>query len=178
MRYLDDAELEELAARLFASYDEGWAGDAPLTDELIARVEADLGYRLPEDYIALMRRRNGGLLACSVFSYMENDRNGRPCACELLVRGISGIGFQNPCALCGEMGSRFWEAPGNWNYPHIGIYFAEEDSGHGLYALDYRDCGQSGEPSVVNIYHEGFKITRLADNFADFVRRLRSDIAE
>ena len=47
MRSLDDAELEELAARLFVSYDEGWAGDAPLTDELIARVEADLGYRLP-----------------------------------------------------------------------------------------------------------------------------------
>ena len=30
-----------------------------------------------------------------------------------------------------------------------------------------------GEPAVINIYHEGFKITRLADNFADFVRNLR-----
>ena len=173
MPYLSSAELDELATHLFAGYDEGWAGDTPVTEQLIAQTEAELGYKLPADYIALMRLHNGGLLARSVFSYLETDQNGKEYACELLVRGISGMGFKNACALCGEMGSRFWEDPANWNYPHIGIYFAEEESGHGLYALDYRECGPDGEPAVINIYHEGFKITRLADNFADFVRNLR-----
>ena len=32
----------------------------PVTDEMIQSVEEELGYKLPESYIALMRQHNGG----------------------------------------------------------------------------------------------------------------------
>ena len=42
---------------------------APLTDELIARVEAHLGYKLPLSYIELMKgERNGGYLRRNTIS--------------------------------------------------------------------------------------------------------------
>lgn len=142
----------------------------PLTDPLIAQTEGK-GCKLPTDYVALTRLCNGGLLMRNISRYLETDRSGKEYACELLVRSISGIGWGKPNALCGARGSRFWEASANWNYPHIGIYLAEEGS-HGLFALDCRCCGPSGEPTVVSMYHNGSRITRLADNFADFVRNL------
>jgi len=171
MRYLSDAELEGLAAHLFENYDEGWAGDMLLTDLLIAQTEGK-GCKLPADYVALTRLCNGGLLVRNIPRNLETDRSGKEYACELLARDIRSIGWGKPNALCGARGSHFWEAPANWNYPHIGIYFAKEDGSHGLFALDCRFCGPSSEPTVVNMYHNGSVITRLADNFADFVQNL------
>lgn len=172
MRYLSDVELEGQAAHLFENYGEGWAGDMPLTDLLIAQTEGT-GCKLPADYVALTCLCNGGLLVRNISRYLETDRSGKEYACELLVRSINGIGWgNNPNALCGARGSRFWEAPANWNYPHIGIYFAKEGGSHGLFALDCRCCGPRGESTVVNMYHNGSIITHLADNFADFVRKL------
>ena len=98
------AELADFAANLFVNYDEGFEGDTPLTDEIIARVEEELGYSLPIDYIALMRQKNGGSLKRCFFRYTDTDGY----ECELIVRGIYGIGFANNNALCGQMGSRFF----------------------------------------------------------------------
>lgn len=36
-------------------------GDGHPSNQLIASVEAELGYRLPTSYVALMRTRNGGM---------------------------------------------------------------------------------------------------------------------
>ena len=83
------AELADFATNLFVNYDEGFEGDTPLTDELIARVEEELGYSLPIDYIALMRLKNGGSLKRCFFRYTDTDGY----ECELIVRGIYGIGF-------------------------------------------------------------------------------------
>ena len=113
-------ELADFAANLFVNYDEGFEGDTPLTDEIIARVEEELGYSLPIDYIALMRLKNGGSLKRYFFRYTDTDGY----ECELMVRGIYGIGFTNNNALCGKMGSRFLEDPKNHALPHIGIYVA------------------------------------------------------
>ena len=84
-------------------------------------------------------------------------------------------GFANNNALCGQMGSRFLEDSKNHALPHIGVYFAEEDSGHGFFALDYRNINADGEPSVINIYLDNFHEEYIADSFADFVRRLTAD---
>ena len=165
------AELADFATNLFVNYDEGFEGDTPLTDEIIARVEEELGYSLPIDYIALMRLKNGGSLKRCFFRYADTDGY----ECELIVRGIYGIGFANNNALCGQMGSRFLEDSKNHALPHIGVYFAEEDSGHGFFALDYRNINADGEPSVINIYLDNFHEEYIADSFADFVRRLTAD---
>ena len=156
---------------LFADYDEGFHSTQAVTPERIAQVEAALGYPLPASYIALMTLHNGGSLNRYIYRYSEEDGGES----ELLVRGISGIGFDGDSTLCGACGSRFWEDPDNWGYPPIGIYFAEEDSGHGLFALDYRNLPADDEPPVVNIYHDSMTITRIAANFAEFVRRLSGD---
>ncbi len=41
------AELADFAANLFVNYDEGFEGDTPLTDEIIARVEEDWAILCP-----------------------------------------------------------------------------------------------------------------------------------
>ena len=156
---------------LFADYDEGFHSTQAVTPERIAQVEAALGYPLPASYIALMTLHNGGSLNRYIYRYPEEDGSES----ELLVHDISGIGFDGDSTLCGACGSRFWEDPDNWGYPPIGIYFAEEDSGHGLFALDYRNLPADDEPPVVNIYHDGMTITRIAAHFAEFVRRLSGD---
>lgn len=168
---LSKTELTELAANLFDSYDEGFEGDTPLTDSIIARAEAELGYKLPADYTALMRLKNGGSLKRRFFRYADEDGT----ECGLMVRGLCGIGFANTFALCGEMGNRFLEDPENHTLPHVGIYFAEEDNGHGFFALDYRNIGANGEPPVINIYQDDLTEEYIADSFADFVRRLTED---
>jgi len=84
---------------------------------------------------------------------------------EMLKLGASGV----------QMGSRFLEDSKNHALPHIGVYFAEEDSGHGFFALDYRNINADGEPSVINIYLDNFHEEYIADSFADFVRRLTAD---
>ena len=48
------------------AYTEPWP-----SDELIGRVEADLGYRLPAFYVALMRTRNGGVPVNTCFPTTE-----------------------------------------------------------------------------------------------------------
>ena len=168
---LSKTELTELAANLFDSYDEGFEGDTPLTDSIIARAEVELGYKLPADYTALMRLKNGGNLKRRLFHYTDEDG----AQCSLMVRSLYGIGFTNDSALCGEMGSRFLEDPENHALPHVGIYFAEEDNGHGFFALDYRNIGANGEPPVINIYQDDLTEEYIADSFADFVRRLTED---
>ncbi len=168
---LSKTELTELAANLFDSYDEGFEGDTPLTDSIIARAEVELGYKLPADYTALMRLKNGGNLKRRLFHYTDEDG----AQCSLMVRSLYGIGFTNDSALCGEMGSRFLEDPENHALPHVGIYFAEEDNGHGFFALDYRNIGANGEPPVINIYQDDLTEEYIADSFAGFVRRLTED---
>ena len=78
-----------------------------------------------------------------------------------------------PCAV--KWVAVFLEDPKNHALPHIGVYFAEEDSGHGFFALDYRNINADGEPSVINIYLDNFHEEYIADSFADFVRRLTAD---
>jgi len=168
---LSKTELTELAANLFDSYDEGFEGDTPLTDSIIARAEVELGYKLPADYTALMRLKNGGNLKRRLFHYTDEDG----AQCSLMVRSLYGIDFTNDSALCGEMGSRFLEDPENHALPHVGIYFAEEDNGHGFFALDYRNIGANGEPPVINIYQDDLTEEYIADSFAGFVRRLTED---
>ena len=51
------------------------------------------------------------------------------------------------------MNSQFWID--EWGHPPIGIYFADcPSAGHDMIALDYRDCGKSGEPCVVHVDQE------------------------
>lgn len=147
---------------------EKYTGSVPTVDE-IASVEAELGYRLPAAYKALMAQRNGGMLTRNAFpnSLM---RDWTPAAYS--VESIYGMDRSKEYSLCGSMGSRFWMD--EWRYPSIGVVIGDTISaGHQMIVLDYSDCGPQGEPCVVSIDQESdYEISYLADNFAQFIRSL------
>ena len=151
--------------------EETYSGGYP-TDELVASVEAELGFRLPASYVALMRMRNGGMPrntccpAPSRTTWAEDH---------VALTAIMGIDREKECSLAGRSGSRFLVE--EWGYPEFGVYFADCPSAdHDMIAFDYRDCGPEGEPRVVHVDQEvGYRITVLAPDFVSFVQALRPE---
>lgn len=139
------------------------------SDELIASIEQELGYKLPESYIWLMKQHNGGLPTKTCFptnsptSWAEDH---------IAITGIFGISKDKSFSLCGELGSQFMID--EWEYPPIGVAICDcPSAGHDMIFLDYRECGSQGEPKVVHIDQEfDYHITPLADNFEEFIRGL------
>lgn len=146
--------------------------EEPPTTELIAKVEGELGYKLPESYIWLMKQHNGGVPVNTCYptnmatSWAEDH---------IAITGIMGIGYNKSYSLCGDLGSQFMID--EWGYPNIGVAICDcPSAGHDMIFLDYRECGPQGEPKVVHIDQEGdYEITILADNFEDFIRGLVHD---
>ena len=144
----------------------------PPSDELIARVEEELGYKLPAAYIWLMKQHNGGIPVNTCYPCDEPT-----CWAEdhVAITGIFGIGREKSCSLCGELGSQFMID--EWEYPAIGVAICDcPSAGHDMIFLDYRVCGPQGEPAVVHVDQENdYKITHLADSFEEFVRGLEHE---
>ena len=144
----------------------------PPSDELIASVEEELGYKLPAAYIWLMKQHNGGIPVNTCYPCDEPT-----CWAEdhVAITGIFGIGREKSCSLCGELGSQFMID--EWEYPAIGVAICDcPSAGHDMIFLDYRVCGPQGEPAVVHVDQENdYKITHLADSFEEFVRGLEHE---
>ena len=138
----------------------------PPSDELIASVEEELGYKLPAAYIWLMKQHNGGIPVNTCYPCDEPT-----CWAEdhVAITGIFGIGREKSCSLCGELGSQFMID--EWEYPAIGVAICDcPSAGHDMIFLDYRACGPQGEPAVVHVDQENdYKITHLADSFEEFI---------
>ncbi|WP_107837805.1 SMI1/KNR4 family protein [Metasolibacillus meyeri] len=143
--------------------------EASPTPEIIASIEQELGYKLPADYIWLMQQQNGGIPVNTCFptvmptSWAEDH---------VAITGIMGIGREKTYSLCGELGSNFMLE--EWGYPNIGVVIADcPSAGHDVIMLDYRACGNDGEPAVVHVDQEDdYYITFLAPNFATFIAGL------
>ena len=144
----------------------------PPSDELIASVEEELGYKLPAAYIWLMKQHNGGIPVNTCYPCDEPT-----CWADdhVAITGIFGIGREKNCSLCGEMGSQFMID--EWEYPAIGVAICDcPSAGHDMIFLDYRACGPQGEPAVVHVDQENdYKITHLADSFEEFIRGLEHE---
>ncbi|MCI3203094.1 immunity protein Imm33 domain-containing protein [Faecalibacterium prausnitzii] len=142
------------------------------SDELIASVEEELGYKLPAAYIWLMKQHNGGIPVNTCYPCDEPT-----CWADdhVAITGIFGIGREKSCSLCGELGSQFMID--EWEYPAIGVAICDcPSAGHDMIFLDYRVCGPQGEPAVVHVDQENdYKITHLADSFEEFVRGLEHE---
>lgn len=143
---------------------------APPSAELIASIEAELGYKLPAAYIWLMQQQNGGIpvnTCCSAPSPTSWAHD------HVAITGIFGIGREKSYSLCGSLGSQFMIE--EWGYPDIGVAICDcPSAGHDMIFLDYRKCGPQGEPEVVHVDQEfDYTITKLASNFEEFIRKLR-----
>lgn len=167
MAIFDPTELEGLfddSAFGFEKYTE----PAP-SDDLVAEVESELGYRLPAAYVELCRVRNGGTLQRGCF-----PTTGVHVWAEdhVAVTGLYAIGRTATWSLLGDLGSPFMQA--EWGYPDIGVCFAgTPTAGHSEFMFDYRACGPQGEPAVVVVDQEDdYRISFIAPDFQTFIRGL------
>ncbi len=148
--------------------------DERLTSSVLADIELELGYKLPASYVELAAQQNGGV------PLRTFHRTATPTSWSrdhVALTGIYSIGRSKPSSLCGTFSTQFWiEA---WDYPAIGVYFADcPSAGHDMFCLDYRNCGKSGEPTVVHVDQErDFAITLVAPTFELFVRGLQDETA-
>lgn len=143
-----------------------------LTDELLAAIEGELGYKLPGAYVELIKVQNGGI---PVNTNHRTQEATSWSADHIAIAGIYGINKSKRYSLGGEFGSQFWIEM--WEYPPIGVYFCDcPSAGHDMICLDYRLCGPQGEPQVVHVDQEfDFKITFVAENFERFIRGLEPE---
>lgn len=107
---------------------------APPTEEMIEETERELGYKLPESYIWLMKQHNGGIpfnvcFPCDEPTSWADDH--------VAITGIMGVDKDKIYSLCGQLGSRFMIE--EWGYPDIGVAICDCPSvGHDMIFLDYR----------------------------------------
>jgi hypothetical protein len=79
--------------------------DRPPSQALILSVEAELGYRLPASYVAVMRLHNGGMPRNTCCPSPNRTTWAED---HVAVHGIMGIGREKQYSLAGDGGSRFW----------------------------------------------------------------------
>ncbi len=142
---------------------------APSTDEMFAKAEQALGYKLPESYKWLMKQHNGGMVKRVLFRlpFPVPDQSD-----EIGITGIYGVDPAKEYSITGSNGNQF--IIDEWEYPKIGIAFCDTSScWNDMIFLDYRKCGPEGEPEVVRIDQEdNDAITYLAGDFESFIRGL------
>lgn len=148
----------------------------PLTEEMVARAERRLGYKLPTSYLEVLRVRNGGMLHRRLFRRPAYD--GQP-AYDFGVFNLYGIG--EPAGIDADEFNVNGEATGEclsealirgWNFPNVGVVISF--GGHAGYLLDYSLCGPSGEPRIIWAHSERQPVEAfdVAPDFATFIEGL------
>lgn len=132
-----------------------------LTDELIARAEKTLGYRLPESYKELLRFQNGGAIS--------------PELDESWLSAIYGIA-PDPDSFYG-LEAMFDNWKNEWEYPDVGIPFGETQSaGHDMYYMDFRHTDENGEPRIIRIDNEmDNEVFIVAPDLVSFIKIILSN---
>ena len=137
-----------------------------LTEGMVAEVERGLGYRLPADYVGLLRVKNGGTPrrqchATSGTSWSDNH-----------VRVMSLFGIGGRWGIDSEeFGTRRMIEQGG--FPEIGIIVGwTPTAGHDAIMLDYSECDADGEPRVVLMDAESGEWQVLAAGFGAFLEGL------
>lgn len=164
---LDDMDLDDFWED--SDYAREQYVEGPVTAELVASVERELGFVLPRSYVELMRSQNGGIPKKTCFP--TETRTGW-AEDHVAITGIMGIGRTKTYSLLGRLGSAFMQE--EWGYPSFGVCVCDcPSAGHDMIMLDYRECGPEGEPTVVHVDQEcDFEVTFLAADFETFIRGL------
>lgn len=140
-----------------------------ITEEMVKYAENQLGYKLPESYIYLLKQRNGGMpnrVCCPTNKRTSWSDN------HIQINAIFGIDETKHYSI---FNTPFWID--EWEYPDVGIAICDcPSAGHDMVFLDYRECGPQGEPKVVHIDQEwDCRITLLAENFEEFITALKTE---
>lgn len=161
--------LEPLFDRDPAVVNEPDCEGPPLTDEMVAAAELALGVKLPEAYIDLMRRCNGGYTHDAAFPTTRATGWAPDHVPVDVIFGIPGLG--DPGRFDTGAGILVTEYMiEEWGLPS-GLVLLNGD-GHWWIALDYRHSGVVGPPTVVWIDVDRGEDLQLAPSFEDFVNGL------
>ena len=115
-----------------------------ITEGHLARFREQRGLRLPDEYVELLKLQNGGLLRNTLW-IAEND-----CRSENRMTSIAGIG-PDQCDGCLDILDRVRPIEDKQGDDVSALFVLLYYSPYKFTALDYRDCGPEGEPSVVKI---------------------------
>ena len=124
----------------------------PLTARAIASAEREIGYRLPVEYLGLLRKQNGGYIR---YSLPDSPHDS-----------IAGIGPHFPSLTQFD-----WdECQDHVSFPLRGLVPFDGD-GHWHLCLDYRK--DPATPAVTYVDVECDDQSRIAESFADYLAMLR-----
>ncbi len=129
----------------------------PLTAAAVKSAEEKLGYKLPADYLSLLKRQNGGYIRYSLPEMVHDT--------------IAGIGPHFP-SLTGF----------DWDECQEHVSFALEGlvpfdgDGHWHLCLDYRR--NRNAPAVTYVDIEGDEESKISNSFAEYLSKLRLDVEE
>jgi hypothetical protein len=128
-----------------------------LTDAAVAKAEAKIGYKLPADYLNLLRMQNGGYIRYSLPEKVHNT--------------IAGIGPRFP-SLENFDWSECQELVG---FPLDGLVPFDGD-GHWHLCLDYRRCKDA--PAVTYVDIECDHEAPVAASFTEYLTKLQLDVGD
>jgi hypothetical protein len=129
----------------------------PLTAQAVASAEHQIGYKLPAEYVRLLKEQNGGYIRFSL-----------P---EMVHDSIAGIGPHFPSLT----GFDWDECQEHVSFPLQGLVPFDGD-GHWHLCLDYRE--NSDAPSITHADIECDRESRIADSFADYLAMLQLDVGD
>ncbi|MEU1478046.1 SMI1/KNR4 family protein [Streptomyces sp. NPDC001668] len=147
-------------------WDEGRYGGQPrLTDAVVQDAERRLGVRLPVSLLEVLRVRNGGAVAES-WNAFPTEVPTSWSQDHVPLDEMMGIGRQDGRLSLLDTPYLVEE----WDLPSPVVLLSGD--GHCWIALDYRVCGERGEPSVIWFDVDDGTELPLAADFRTFVERL------
>lgn len=148
--------------------------EAKASPRMIQEAEQQLGYRLPADYLELIKTQNGGKPKKNYFPVKAHAKWPDEY---VEIMGICGVGGKWGVDSA-QLGSKFFIR--EWGYPDIGVIVGHGPSaGHDAIMLDYSASGSEGEPRVVHVDVESGDqpvIRVLAETFSLFLKGLVSAV--
>jgi hypothetical protein len=143
----------------------------PLTDAMVLDAERLLGVRLPSALLELLRVQNGGGVA-EAWDSFPTTRATSWSDSHVPFDTLEGIGTAEGTLSLLDTPDLVEE----WGLPSPLVLLTGD--GHWWIALDYRECGPDGEPSVTWFDTELDQELHLAPDFRTFVEGLTCEPEE
>ena len=140
----------------------------PLTQDMVAVAERELGVTLPDDLLRLLRIQNGGVVA-QAYDACPTEPNFYADD-HVPFDHLFGLGPTGDAETITMLDTAYLVQ--EWDLPTPVVLLSGQ--GHYWVALDYRTSGPNGEPVVTWVHNEMEHELRLAPNFRTFVERLTS----
>ncbi|NOQ76084.1 MAG: hypothetical protein GQ574_29030 [Crocinitomix sp.] len=132
-------------------------------EPFLADIKAKYGYEFPKQYLALLRKQNGGELYLDTVQLVTNNFD---ISNSVRIMHLYGMGDINVDSLYGELGKQM--------YFGFGIEKTVVFAGGGNLNIffDYSNCALNGEPRI-GFKKQGKTVT-IADSFKELLEKLTS----